>query len=110
MSPVIDAGRLDQRLDHERPVETLDENGLMQVIWQPLGRLWAAVKVQGGQAAREAERPTARLSYALTLRSGSDCIEGDRLHWKGRILDVVAVLAHGSDPRFIEILCSETRP
>ena len=110
MSMLIDVGRLDQWLEHERAVSMPDANGLIEVTWQPLGRLWAEVNVQGGQGLREAERQTARLSYALSVSAGSDCIEGDRLIWKGRILAVVAVLPDAIDPRFIQLLCSETRP
>jgi SPP1 family predicted phage head-tail adaptor len=67
--------RLSTRLTLEAPQRVADGGGGWQVVWQPLGTLWADLRPSSARERVSGERETSRVTHRITVRSapeGSD--------------------------------------
>ncbi|GEQ97066.1 hypothetical protein JCM17844_07030 [Iodidimonas gelatinilytica] len=110
MSGELDAGRLDQRVEHQRPHWLTDEAGAPVESWEGLGRLWATVVPLGAEDPLSADRPHNRVRYRLIIRALADMRPGDRVLWRGRALDIRSIAPHAADTTFLTLGCEERLP
>lgn len=88
-------GRLRERIAFERPVLGDDGAGGGALSWMPVDTLpevWAAVEATTGSEPVEADARQAEVTWRITLRARDDLSADWRLLWRGRVLDILAIL------------------
>ncbi|NJC32821.1 head-tail adaptor [Sphingomonas jejuensis] len=83
------AGALTQRVTLLRANQARDPLGAV-AGWTATGESWAAVTPAGRGAANAADAAEALPVWRVTMRP-RPLSPGDRLHWRGRTLELVAV-------------------
>ncbi|WP_165837621.1 phage head closure protein [Zavarzinia aquatilis] len=88
-------GRLRERIAFERPVLGDDGAGGGSLSWLPVDALpevWAEVEATTGSEPVEADARRAEVNWRITLRARDDLSSDWRLVWRGRVLDILAIL------------------
>lgn len=91
------ASRLRERVTIEQPERTPDGYGGQEVSWSTLATVFAEV-VPLTQNVRErsiADQVRAVAAYRVRIRARDDVDASMRLQWRGHVLHVHAVHAHG---------------
>lgn len=101
-------GTLTDRVQIWRKTMVREEDGGHAVFWTPLGAAWSRVR---SVTAREIQQPDgrrARMSHSVVLRFRSDIEPGDRIGFRGRNLDIVAVEDLDGRRAFLSCACTAT--
>lgn len=101
---MLNAGRLDRRLDLQQRTITRDAAGGEIVSWVALATVWAAKRDITGRDRLRADAKTAESSTAFTIRYRADLAVTDRVVYAGTPHDIqhLAELGHKEG---LEILC-----
>lgn len=96
-------GELDQRVTLESSAMTQDGVGGADTTWSTYDTVWAKVTPLAGQERQEADRRTATSAYLIVMRNRTDVVEGHRIGWRGRKLNVTFVRGRGVRVQFMEV-------
>lgn len=96
-------GELDQRVTLESSTMTQDGAGGAETTWSTYATVWAKVTPLTGRESERSDRREATSAYLIVLRNRDDVVEGHRLGWRGRKLNVTVVRSQGPRLQFMEI-------
>lgn len=82
------SGELDQRVTLERKVKTRDGAGGATESWITYATVYALVRPMTGHERENAMREEAVANYLIVVRRRTDVVEGHRIGWNGRKLNV----------------------
>ncbi len=104
--------RLGRSLLLEAPVRREDGAGGYRDEWQPLGSLWAAVKVGSGREASGTEVTGPQVSYRITVRGAAEGSPsrpraGQRFREGGRVFRILAVAEADDTGRHLTCFAQE---
>lgn len=88
-------GRLRERVTFQHPQIADDGAGGGSLSWldiTPTPTVWAAVEAVTGSEPVEADARQAEVNYRVTIRARQDLAPEWRLTWRGRALDILAIL------------------
>lgn len=97
------AGKLDQRVTLAHKVRAKDGHAGSLVTFTDYATVWAEVRPLSGRERVQAQREEATANYVVTIRLREDVVEGDRISWSGRYLNVRFVAREGDRERFLKI-------
>ncbi len=100
------AGVLRERVTIQRKVVTRDGYGAEQVTWQDVATVWARVEVVKEREVPESRQMDVMASHRVTMRYRTDVDETMRLVWRGRVLNIVA-LVPDERRRYLAVLAEE---
>jgi SPP1 family predicted phage head-tail adaptor len=104
----VRAGALRHRVLLQRAVVVRKPDGSFEEQFQPVGEYWANVdSFRGGENFEDNMIEAQRMSR-VRLRGGLDIREKDRFLWRGRVLNVEAVVDRDGRGVLQELLCGET--
>ncbi|QDV26741.1 phage head closure protein [Aureliella helgolandensis] len=112
MAPVRQQSRFRHRVGFQSRDETLDDLGRAKRgadDWTTYARRWAEVKELSGREAERAKQIAADASIAVAIRWFPNVKPTDRLTFRGRVLEIKAILDPDSTQRELTILCGEDR-
>ena len=98
--PRSGAGKYRHRVEVQRATETRDAHGGLVQTWETLPARWAAVEPLSGNEAAYARETYPGVTHQITMRYYSGLVPKDRLLFKGRTIEIEAVL--NPDERGIE--------
>lgn len=102
----LEAGRLRDRVEIERPVNRDTPSGATEVGWEPLKSVWAEVVTMSTQEMMQAQQSQFQVTHRVTMRYCKELDNTMRIGWRGRRLEILAV--QDSENRTIhELVCRE---
>ncbi|RUT30998.1 head-tail adaptor protein [Arsenicitalea aurantiaca] len=102
-------GALTDRVELARRDMAPLPGGGHEVIYVPLGRAWARVRVLSGRRGELADGRAVTISHAVVLRWRSDIGPGDRIIYRGEPLDVVSAGDLNGRRAWLSCACSAGR-
>jgi len=110
---MIRAGKLDQRVTIEQPVEVRDADyGTMVKTWSPVATVWAAVEPLSGREFFLNQEQQSELTMRIRIRYSS-LVAGItpkmRINFGGRMLQITAVMNLQQADDELQIMCAEWR-
>lgn len=111
---MLHAGKLDQRVTLEEPVEVRDPNfGTAVKSWTARGTVWAAVEPQSGREFLANSEPGSELAVRVRIRYSAS-IAGVSPKWRvnlggGRVLQIVAVIQPAMGKSELQLVCNDYR-
>lgn len=100
------AGVLRERVTIQRKVVTRDGYGAEGVAWQDVATVWARVEVVKGREGPESRQMDVMASHRVAMRYRTDVDETMRLLWRGRVLNIVALIPD-ERRRYLVVLAEE---
>lgn len=108
---MVAAGKLRHRVTIQNPVETQDPTtGAMNVAWQDLAYVWAAIEPLSGREFVSAQAEQAKVTTRITIRYRDDLTAKMRLYHtaKGIYYQIHGILSDKeSGLNYITLPCSE---
>ena len=104
----LNSGDLRHRIKIERPVETQDAFGEVELAFHPFADRWAAIEPLRGRERMEADAVDARTTHRVLLRN-LEVNPRDRLKYGARTFEVVSSIDPDERGIFIELRCEEKR-
>ncbi len=103
------SGKLRHLIEIERPFTTHDPEGYARKEWQLLAKTWASIEPIKGEEYFAAAAVQAATTHRVTMRvlPSITVKPWDRLVFKGRILEIEAVMDTEERGRELELLCKE---
>lgn len=105
-------GRLKHRVELQQQIAGLDALGRQNrtgAEWTKVAKLWAEVLEVSGREAERARQIVADASHAVTIRYRDGVTNEQRLLFRGRVLEIRAVLDEDGTQRELLLLCGEDR-
>lgn len=99
----VPIGKLDQRVALQRKTRTSDGSGGATVSWSTYATVWAHVRPMRGRERENAMREEAASDYIVVIRYRSGVVEGDRIEWRDRHMNVRFVRNEGPRTSMMEI-------
>lgn len=96
-------GELTERISLERPALSRDGAGGTDTTWSEYAEVWALVRPLSGRERQAAMREEARTDYLVVMRYRGDVLDGDRILWRGRYLNVRFRKDCGPRPLWLEL-------
>ena len=103
MTTFLDAGRLNQRLGLEQPVETPDASGGAEIAWTEVAVVWAALEPVGAAMRDIAQQSSEVISHRVSLRYRSDIASGWRFTRGNRTFSIITL--HDPDETGRYLVC-----
>ncbi len=106
----MQAGRLRHRVTIERLTGERGDAGGISDEWQVIGTRWASVKPLTGREWVQAAAANTEISHDVMTRADSltaTLTPRDRLRFKGRTLDIQAVMDTDERGQEMRIMCKE---
>lgn len=100
------AGQLSERVTLQARSNAPDSYGQPVPTWSAAATLWAAVESVSGREYITASTEQAETTLRVTLRYRSVDAGTHRLLWRGRTLDIHAVLPY-ADRSHVTLMCGE---
>lgn len=88
---MLDAGKLNQRITIQTPVERNEGAGGSVLAWADQWRRWAQVITMAGREPRQAGVLVPQHSHLIKLRYLPELDQRHRILWAGKVLQIVAV-------------------
>lgn len=105
-------GKLRHRVEVQRQATDLDTLGRQSrgsANWTTYTKRWAEVRELSGREAEIAHKIHAQASHLVTVRYFADLTEQNRFVFRGRQLEIKAILDGDSTRRELSVLCGEQR-
>lgn len=105
-------GRLRHRVTLQSQTTEYDALGRQSrdsAKWTKVTDLWAEVKELSGRESETAKQISADASHSVTIRFRAGVTSANRLVFRGRVLEIKAVLDDDSTQRELLLLCGEER-
>jgi len=103
----MSAGRLRRRVTIQRSVRVDDGYGGSQVVWEDVGKVWAAVEPLRGSERYAAQQVKNDLSHRVLMRYRPGITPQMRLVLNDRVLNIEAAINVEERNRWLELLCRE---
>lgn len=84
-------GALRDRIQLFRKEQTQEDEGGHEIVFVPVATVWARVHARPAGLVNFADARGVKTSHSVTLRTRNDLSPGDRIGWRGRVLDVLSV-------------------
>lgn len=101
------AGRLNRRVELQRPSHSQDGVGQDQRRFTPAATVWAAVEPLKGEELFQAQKLVAEVTTRIVLRYRKDIDATWRVKFRDRLLKVESVINPRSDLRELQLMCKE---
>jgi len=106
----VDAGRFTERVEIQRATASQDATtGAEELTWAELVTCWASVDGIPAREARAADAMQSLQDYTVWVRSDIvqrfSVTQADRIYWRYRVLDILAIPDQQLAGRLIAILC-----
>ncbi len=105
-------GRLRHRVTLQQQTAAYDALGRQSrqpTQWTNVAQLWAEVRELSGKESERAKQMAADASHSVTIRHRAGVSSQNRILFRGRALEVKAVLDGDSTQRELLLLCGEDR-
>lgn len=112
MAAIKRSGRLRHRVYLQAQTTEYDALGRQSrgaANWTTVARLWAEVRELSGRESELAKQIKAEASHAVTIRHRPGVTSEQRLLFRGKPLEIKAVLDDDSTQRELLLLCGEER-
>lgn len=96
-------GQIDQRISLQRSSDVDDGAGGSVATWTEYAEVWAHVVPLSGREREQQQRAEATSNYLVVIRYRSDVVEGHKIRWRGRELNVRFVRSEGPRTSWLEI-------
>lgn len=103
------AGELRERITVQRVSTTRDDMGGLIETWADLATLWARVEQASSGEQFRRQQAGATAAWTVTVRWRGDLRPADRISWRGRSFEIVALENPDLRRRFLAIACNELR-
>lgn len=103
------AGKLNERVQIERPAVERDDFGANIKTWQPVGEVWANVRYERGAEFQRNRADLRTVSVSVRVRFRRDISADWRVIHRGRIFAISAVLPDEVGKQFTDLVCIEQR-
>lgn len=100
------AGQMRERVTLQVRTDTTDGYGQAVPTWSTVATLWAAVESISGREFVSARAEQSETTLRVTLLRRDLAAGTHRLLWRGRILDIRAVLPY-ADRSAVTLMCAE---
>lgn len=104
---MTNAGRLNQRLILEAPVETPDGAGGVARSYESAATLWASVVPVSARDQMDAAQRGVTVTHRIALRYSADISSRHRFRDGARIFRIVSLRDHDGRKRVLDILADE---
>lgn len=104
---MTNAGRLNQRLMLEAPVETADGAGGVTRTYESVATLWAAVTPVSAREETAAAQRGMNITHRIALRFSADITSRHRFRDGARIFRIVSLRDRDGRRRFLQIEAEE---
>ena len=101
------AGKLRNSIIIEREVTLPNDSGGQDIVWTTYKRLKAYIKVKSGTERVRGMKLESPLSHSIFIRYTADILPTDRVNYKGRYMQIRAVINTEERDRWIELTCEE---
>lgn len=104
-------GKLRHKIQLQSPPTELDSLGrkIRDADWTTYRKPWAEVRELSGREVELAHQIHALASHLVTVRFSATIKEQHRVLFRGRVLEIKAILDDDSTQRELALLCGETR-
>lgn len=99
----LDLGELDQRVVFQRKTRTQDGAGGAAKSWSDVATVWAHVRPLRGRERQDGGRAEGVREYLVVVRWRDDLLDGDRIEWRGRYLNIRFPQDRGRRSEYLEI-------
>ena len=100
-------GELRERVAVQRRTNTRDSIGGLVESWATLSTVWASVAPKSAGEQYRREQIQASADWTVTVRYDTRFLPTDRISWRGRTFQIVAVENPDLVRRFMQLSCKE---
>ena len=101
------AGKLRNSIIIERSKSTKNNSGGQDIIWSTYKTVKAFIKPKSGTERVRGMKLESPLTHSIFIRYTSDILPTDRVNFKGRYMQIRAVINMEERNRWIELACEE---
>lgn len=107
---VKQVGRLNRRVELQEQQPEFDALGRqVRNGWRTIAKLWAEVRDTSGSEAEQAKQISAGASVVVVIRGRSGMNTQQRLLFRGRILEIKAIVDPDNSGREFTLYCGENK-
>jgi SPP1 family predicted phage head-tail adaptor len=100
-------GTLTDRVQLQRRVVTGEDEGGTSAIFGPLANVWARVTALSARAAIESDGRGQGISHSVVIRFRTDLKPGDRVLYRGAVLEVAAACDLNGRRAYLSCQCTQ---
>ncbi len=100
-------GSLNERVELQNKVQTIDGLGGHVQTFVPLAFVWSRVVSANGSITEIADARAARISHIITIRFRSDISSGDRVIYRSVALEVISASDFNGRKAYLVLKCSQ---
>ena len=101
------SGPLRHRITVQKPVETQDAFGEVDVTWATHVESWASVDPISSRESFQASRDHAEMTHRVRMRYRPGITHKMRILFGERVLNIRSIINHREINRHLELLCEE---
>ena len=103
----IYAGKLRSPIIIERETDTPNDSGGQDIVWTTHKKLKAFIKPKSGTERVRGMKLESPLTHSIYIRYTADILPVDRVVYKGRYMQIRAVINIEEADRWLELACEE---
>ncbi len=107
MSALPALGTLTARVQLQRRVATTEVEGGVSAIFGPLANVWARVSALGTRAELQSDGRGQTVTHSVVIRFRSDVKPGDRVLYRGAVLEVLGASDLNGRRAYLSCQCAE---
>jgi SPP1 family predicted phage head-tail adaptor len=104
----LDIGRMRERVDVQRPIDSTNRIGEAVEDWETVGTRWASVESVSSREYLQNGQQQSEITHRVRLRCVDGITSRMRLVWRGRVLAITTIITRRRRSE-VEALCFEDR-
>lgn len=101
----MDIGKLNKRITIQQQSTTYDAVGQLVESWSTFATVWANIKHKSGAETIKSDAIASTVQASMRIRYKQGVSAGMRVLYKDAQYDVLAVLPHVDDNRYVDLVC-----
>ena len=101
----MDIGKLNKRITIQQQSSTYDAVGQLVESWSTFATVWANIKHKSGSETIKSDAIASTVQASMRIRYKQGVSAGMRVLYKDAQYDVLAVLPHVDDNRYVDLVC-----
>ena len=100
-------GTLTDRIQLQRRTTTAEDEGGAVAAYASIATVWARVRTLAARQSFAADGRGQAITHAVTLRFRTGIVPGDRVLYRGRVLEIASVADINGRRAYLSLQCSE---
>lgn len=98
---------LRHRLELEAPARTPDTGGGASITWVKEADLWAMIEPKSGSEGVQGHQTETIITHTIIIRHRQDVLPEKRLRKGQRLFEILTVINHKEEDKFLKLECRE---